>query len=53
MKYLFLNLPGEIKDLLEEIREANKNELQTQTNKSIVIDAIKAYHKKVVRNAKV
>lgn len=53
MKYLFLNLPGEIKDLLDEIKKSNKNKFQTQTNKSIVIDAIKAYHKKVVGNAKV
>ena len=46
---LFLRLPQELGNLLDEIKIVRAKNLEPLTNTSIVIDAVKEYHKARVR----
>lgn len=47
---LFLRLPPELGTLLDEIKVVRAKNLEPLTNTSIVIDAVKEYHKVRVVN---
>lgn len=47
---LFLRLPPELGALLDEIKVVRAKNLEPLTNTSIVIDAVKEYHKSRVVN---
>lgn len=52
MNQIFVHLPRELSSHLEDIRLARKEQLLPTTNRAIVVEAIKAYHKKVVSNGR-
>ena len=43
-----VSLPPELTPLINEIREVRSENIEPTTNMSIVIDAVKAYHRKRV-----
>lgn len=46
-----LQLPDEMSKFLSDIKDIREKNLEPTSNRQIVIDAVKEYHKKVVKQA--
>lgn len=50
---IFIHLPQELSSYIDDIKQAHKDKLLLpSTNRAIMVEAIKCYHKKVVSNGR-
>lgn len=49
---IFIHLPNELSSHINDIKQAHKSKLLPSTNRAIMVEAIKHYHKKVVSNGR-
>lgn len=49
---LCIHLPQELMPLIEDIRLLHKDKLLPTTNRAIIVESVKNYHKKVVSNGR-